>query len=138
MKAGENLGVGCDRGAAQRGDRHEPQEHDRPENDADARGALELDGEQRDEQPERDRDDGACERRRGHAEAFDSGEHADRRRDHAVADQEARAQHQRPKKHAGAAVLTIMQEAIEREHAALAVVLRLQHEEGVFDRDDEG
>ena len=31
-----------------------------------------------------------------------------------------------------------MQEAIEREHAALAVVLRLQHEEGVFDRDDKG
>ena len=41
----EDLGVGCDRGAAQRGDRHEPQEHDRPEYDADARGALELDGE---------------------------------------------------------------------------------------------
>ena len=31
-----------------------------------------------------------------------------------------------------------MQQAVERKYAALAVVLRLQHEEGVFDRDDEG
>ena len=74
----------------------------------------------------------------GDGEALDGGEHADCGRDHAVADQEPRAKHQRPKQHADTAVLAIMQQAVEREYAALAVVLRLQHEEGVFDRDDEG
>ncbi len=71
-------------------------------------------------------------------EPLDGREHADRRRDHAVADQEARASDQRPEEHARAAIRPVVQEAVEREHAALAVVLRAQDEEGVLDRDDEG
>ena len=31
----------------------------------------------------------------------------------------------------------ILQQAVEREHAALAVVLGAQHQQRVFDRDDE-
>ena len=97
-----------------------------------------MNGEERDEQPKSDRDNCAREARRGDSEALDGGEHADCGRDHAVADQEPRAKHQRPKQHADTAVLAIMQQAVERKYAALAVVLRPQHEEGVFDRDDEG
>ena len=37
-----------------------------------------------------------------------------------------------------AAIRAVVQEAVEREHAALAVVLRAQHEERIFDRDDDG
>ena len=89
------------------------------------------------EEPERDRHDRAGEARDRDAETFDRREHADRRRDHAVADQEARAGDQRPEQHAHPAVGPVVQEAVEREHAALAVVLRPEDEEGVFDRDDD-
>ena len=37
----------------------------------------------------------------------------------------------------GAALLAVVQEPVEREHAALAVVLRAQHQDRVFDRDDQ-
>ena len=138
IEGGEDLRMGQDRGAAERGDGEEPDEHDRPEHRADAGGALELDGEQRDEQPERDRNDRAGKCRRGDREALDGGEHADRRRDHAVADEQARAGHQGPEQHAGAAVRAVVQQAVEGEHAALAVVLRLEHEQRILDRDNGG
>ena len=138
IEGGKNLRIGRDRSAAEGGDGDEPDEHDRPEHRADAGGALELDGEQGDEEAERDRNDRAGKARRGDGEAFHSGEHADRRRDHAVADQEAGARHQGPQEHARAAVRPVVQEAVEREYAALAVVLRPQHQERVFDRDDQG
>ncbi len=57
------------------------------------------------------------------AEALDRRKHADRRRDHAVADEKPGARHQRPEQHAHAAVSAVVQEAVEREHSALAVVL---------------
>ncbi len=137
VEGGENFGIRRDRGRAECGDAREPDENDRPEHGADAGGAFELDGEERDEEPERDRDRRAGEARHGDPEALDRREHADRRRDHAVADQEARARHQRPEQHPRAAVGAVVQKAVEREHAALAVVLRAQDQDGVFDRDDE-
>ncbi len=82
--------------------------------------------------------DGGRQAGRRDVEPLDRRQHADRRRDHAVADEQARAGHQRPEQHAGAAVLAVMQEAVEGEDAALAVVLRAQHKERIFDRDDQG
>ena len=72
------------------------------------------------------------------SKSFHGREHADRRRDHSVAEQQSRAQHQRPQQKRRAALVVFMQQAVEREDAALAVVLRAQHEERVFDGDDEG
>ena len=135
VEGGENFGVRRDRGRAERRDRREPEEDDRSEDEADAGSAFELDGEERDEKPERDRDRRAGEARNGDAEAFDRRKHADRRRDHAVADEKARARHQRPEQHAHATVGAVVQEAVEREHAALAVVLGAQDKERVLDRD---
>ena len=63
-------------------------------------------------------------------------ENADRRGDHAVADQEPCAGDQRPKEHAGATIRPVMQQPVERKDAPLAVVLRAQNEKGILDRDD--
>ena len=138
IEGGEDLGFGVDLGGPEDGDGEEPDEHDRPEQRADAGGALELDGEERNKEAEGDRNDRAGKARHGDAQALHRGEHADRRRDHPVADQEPGACHKSPRQHAGARIRGVVQEAVEREHAALAVVLRPQHQEGVFDRDDEG
>ena len=108
------------------------------EYDADSRRALELDGEQRGQKPDGDRDDDLRQGRSRDLQTFDGGDDADRRRDHAVAEQQSRSQHQRPQQQPHAALLVFMQQAVEREQAALAVVLRAQDENGVFDRDDDG
>ena len=59
IEGGENLGARHDLARSERGDGDEPDEHDRPKHLSDPGGAFELDGEQGDEEPERDRDDGA-------------------------------------------------------------------------------
>ena len=133
----QDLRLARDLRDAEAGDDDEPHDQHRPEESADVRGALELDGEQTGQQPQRDRDDEGSEGRRGDVEPLDRREHADRRRDHAVAEQQAGAQHQRPQQHLGAPVLVLMQQAVEREHAAFAVVLGAQHQKRVFDRDDQ-
>ena len=137
VEGGENLGVGRDCGRAEGRDRGEPDEDDRSEHEADARGAFELDGEERDEEPERDRDRRAGEAWDRYAEPLDRRKHADRRRDHAVADEKPGAGDQRPEQRPHTAVGALVQQAIEREHTALAVVLRAQNQDGVFDRDDQ-
>ena len=57
IERGEDFGVPRDLPAAERGDDDEPDDEYRSEHDADARRALELDGEQRRQQRDRDRDD---------------------------------------------------------------------------------
>ena len=76
--------------------------------------------------------------RGGHRQTFDRRQHADGRGDHAVAEQQPGAQHQRPQQSPGPAPLAVVQQAVKREHAALAVILGAQHEDGVFDGDDQG
>ena len=115
--------------APERGDGREPDQEDRPEHHADARGALELDREQSGQQHGGDRDDIGREGRRRDFEPLDRRQHADRRRDHAVAEQQTGAEHQRPQHQPGAVVLVFVQQAVEREHAAFAVVFGAQHQE---------
>ena len=92
----QDLRLADDLRQAEDGDDDEPDDQDRPEDDADARGALELDGEQPGQQRDRDRYDIGGEGGRGDVEPLDRRQHADRRRDHAVAEQQAGPQHQPP------------------------------------------
>ena len=59
------------------------------------------------QQPDGDRYDVGGESRRRDLQALDRRQHADRRRDHAVAEQQAGAQHQPPQQHARAALLML-------------------------------
>ena len=70
-------------------------------------------------------------------QAFDRRQHADRRRDDAVAEQQPRPEHQRPQQERRAAPFVLMQEAVKREHAAFAVVLRAQNKDRVFKGDND-
>ncbi len=74
--------------------------------------------------------------RRRHLQAFDRRQHADRRRDHAVAEQQPGAEHQRPQHEPRDAVGAVVQQPVKRKDAALALVLRAQNQQRVFDRDD--
>jgi hypothetical protein len=68
---------------------------------------------------------------------FHSREHADSGRDDAVAEQQSSPQHQEPQQQRRAALVGFSEKAVEREDAALAVVLRAQDEDGVFDGHDQ-
>ena len=70
---------------AERADGREPQQHDRPEGGADARGPERLDREQRQQDDDGGRHHVVVHRRRGDIEAFERRQHGDRRRDRAVA-----------------------------------------------------
>ena len=109
-----------------------------PKTIADSRRALELDREQRGQKSDGDRHDDLRQGRSRDLQAFHGRDNADRGGDHAVAEQQSRSQHQRPQQQSHAALLVFMQQAVEREQAALAVVLRTQDENGVFDGDDDG
>jgi hypothetical protein len=77
--------------------------------------------------------------RRGRdAEPLDGREHADGRCDHAVAEQQPRTEHQRPQYERDAAAPLGVQQPVEREHAAFAVILGTQNEYRVLDGDDDG
>jgi hypothetical protein len=124
---------------AERGKRQKPNDHDRPEQRADASRAVPLDREQADQDDDRDRHDELVELRRGDLETFDGREHADGRGDHAVAVDQGRAEHaeqsdrgsssRRLERRAG--------ERHERQGAAFALVVRAQDVEQVLDRDDQ-
>ena len=73
-------------------ERREPDQHDRPEDRADAGRPAALEEEQDDQDDDRDRDDVRLEERRRDFEPFDGAEHRDRRRDHAVAVEQRRAE----------------------------------------------
>ena len=137
VEGGQDLRLPDDLREPQPADNDEPDQQDRPEHAADAGGALELHREQRRQQNHGDRNDEARQRRRRHAQSLDSRQHTDRRCDEAIAEQQSGAEHQRHQqgKHAPPAVF--VQQAIEGEHAALTVILRAQHQQRVFYRDDD-
>ena len=125
---------------AERGDGHEPDQHDRAKDFSDARRARATAGRTRPASSRRVRNRMARwpRMRRGDMEPLDRRKNADRRGDHAVAQQQAGAKHQRqqhqPRRPAGA----VVQQAVKREYATLALVLRAQHQSRIFDRHDEG
>ena len=98
---------------------------------------LELDGEQRSQKPDRNRNDRVAQGRRRDLQPFHSREHADSGRDDAVVEQQSSPLHQEPQQQRRAALVGFSEKAVEREDAALAVVLRAQDEDGVFDGHDQ-
>ena len=123
----------------ERRDDHEPRHHDRPEQPADPVGAVALDREHADEDQHGDRDDVAVEERRRHLEALDRAQHRDRRRDHAVAVEQGRAedaeQHERSRSRP--TVGARRKERGQCQDATLALVVGAHHDRDVLDRDDQ-
>jgi hypothetical protein len=85
---------------SQHGQRHKPDRHHQSEELADAARSTALDREQRHEDAARERQHERRESRTGDGEPLDGAEHRDRRRDHAVAVQQRRAD-DRQERHAG-------------------------------------
>ena len=137
IEGGQDARLVDDLERAQGGDHDEPDQQDRPEDTADPRRALVLNGEQPGEQQHGQRYDRTRQSRRGGVQTLHRSQHADRRGDEAVAEQQPCAEHQEWQEIPSAAFAEPMQQAIECKHAAFAVILRPQHQNGVFDRHDQ-
>ena len=133
----QDLGVVRDLMEAKAGQHDEPDDQNRTKYPADAGRALELHGKERGEQDCRQRDHGTGEPRCCDAKSLDGGEHADRRRDHTVAKQQPRPEHQRPEEYHHPTSLVAMKQAVERKYAPFAVIFSAQHENGVLNGDDD-
>ena len=138
IEGGEDFGVLFDVPSAENGDDDEPNEQDRTKHDPNSRCTFELNGKQSSQKRDRDGNDGMAERRRRDLQSFDGRQHADRRRNHRVAEQQSSAEHQRPQQKRRAPFFVLGQKAVEGEEPALAIVLRAQNEDGVFDGDNDG
>ena len=121
---------------AERADRDKPDQHDRPEGGADARGAERLHGEQQEEDDDGGRHHVMGQRRRRDLKPFERREHGNRRRDGAVAVDQRRAEKARqddgrtvPPLHA--------EERHQGQNAALAVIVDAHGDDDVFDRGDQ-
>ena len=122
------------------GKHDKPDAHHRPEQRADATGALSLDREQPDEDGDRVGTTYGCNPGRHHFEALDGRQHGDRRRDHAVAVEHRRAKDaeaDQPPAPPGLPLQAARNERGQREHAALAVIVGAQHQRHVLDRHDD-
>ena len=121
---------------AERADGHEPQQHDRPERGADARGAERLHREQHQQNDHGGRHHVVLHRRRSDIEPFERRQHGNRRRDRAVAiDQRGAEQAE----HDDQRTLPLLdaQERHQGEDAALAFVIDGHGDGDVFDRGDQ-
>ena len=123
---------------AEASDDDKPDDEDRTEHNADTRRALELNGEQCGQKPNGDRDDDIAQSRRRNLQSLDGGDDADRRRYHPVAEKQSRSEHERPQERRRAALFVFVQQTIEREQAAFAVILRAQDQDRVLDGDNDG
>lgn len=81
----QHAGMADDTEQPERPDRHEPERHDRAEQTADARGALGLQAEQRDENEDRQRQHVGRECRQRRLDPLERAQHRYRRGDGAVA-----------------------------------------------------
>ena len=118
----------------------EPEQHHRAEGLADAAGAGVLDGEEHgdDEQGDEHHLGLARAEKAAHgidaAQALDRGGHGDGRREHAVGQQRGAAQHGGQDQPFAA----VLHQRVERENAALAVVVGLHGNQHVFDGGQQG
>ena len=118
-----------------------------PNNTADSMGAKPLDSKQADQDDDRDRHDVGRQHRRRDFKALDGAEHRDRRRDHAVAVEQRRAEDAqqdqgRPARRETRTRLrrrgaTAGDQCRQREDAAFALVVGPQHERDILQRHDE-
>ena len=125
---------------AERGDRQEPAQHDRPEDAADEGRALLLDGEQADQDDDGERHHGGRQGRRVDLQALEGAQHGDRRRDGAVAVEQRgadQADDQQPGAPGAGLGVAGRQQRQQGDDAAFAVVVGAQDEQRVLDRDDQ-
>ena len=121
---------------AERGDRSEPEEHDRTEGAADPGGPERLDGEQDEQDERRRRQHDRLQARGDLLDAFEGRQHRDRRRDRAVAVDERGAEQadgddDRPP------LLLDAEQGHQGDDAALPVVVDPHGEVDVLDGGDE-
>jgi len=115
----------------------EPQHRDRPEQSADAGGALLLNDEKQYDDGNGDRNDERLETRRCNLQTLDRRKYRNRRCDHAVAVEHRRTE--QPERHeepacARAALCGAQYQREQGHHAALAAVVRPHHEHDVLER----
>ena len=140
VDGGQHMRVVDDVGQAQRGEHHEPQQHDRPEGLADAAGAEALHGEQASDDDQRQRQDGVVQLGLVDVDALDGAQHRHGRRDDGVAEEDGGAE--QPDQHQRAAQRRLVVHGVggQRQHgdqAAFAVVVGAQDQQHVLDRDDD-
>ena len=124
----------------QYGEHEKPHHHDRAEQPADFRGATALHREEADQDDERQRKNERLERVRLDAQTFNGAEHRNRRRQHAVAEEEREAHDCGDADHVLDGALQLgrsMRERGQRKHAAFAFVVGAHDKHDVFDRDDQ-
>ncbi|MNF96004.1 hypothetical protein D3C84_787800 [compost metagenome] len=117
----------------------EPGDHDRPEQNADARRAVTLDQKQRDQHHQRQRHDPMVDTFERQPQAFNRRQYGDRRGDHAVAIEQCRAdQSADHQQHAqfGMPRRRPPGQCGQGHDPAFALVVGAQHEHHVLDRDD--
>ena len=131
----QDLGIAGDERYAGDGDGDEPHRGDRTEERRDLGGAARLHGEQRDQDHDGQRHDVVIEGGGDELEAFDRGQHRQRRRDDGVAVEQRRADDAAEHDRAGALAERALRQRHERERAALPLVVRPQQDEHVFERD---
>src|SRR5262249_38548512 len=135
----DDAGLADDAGDAERGQRREPDAHDRAEQVADPLGAVNLDHEQNDQDGDRGGHDEGLQLRRHHFETLDGAQHGDRRRDQAVPVEQGDAD-DRQADDEGLAPLAAGQpqgESREGEDAAFAAVVGAHDQQDVFDGHDD-
>jgi hypothetical protein len=119
----------------------EPHQHDGAEDAPDDPRPVALHGEQPDQDRRGDRDDQMVHRRPDDLEALDRGQHRDRRRDDAVAEEQRRTDDPQPgEQEDGAgrqAAVRPQQQRDQRHDPALAVVVGAHDQRDVLDRDDD-
>ena len=122
-------------------DHGEPDGHHGPEQPRDGAGAEALPDEQGDDDRDRDRHDQVTDRRSGGLDTLDGRENRDRRRDHAVAEEERRAEDPEGRQcelRSAATVDTAPPDERDQRHdPAVAVVVGTHHEQDIGDRDDD-
>ena len=117
-------------------DANEPDEHQRTERAADRGGAEALHHKQQHQHDGGDRHCVGGEIAARDFEALHRAEHRDRRRDHAVAIEQRRADQPADDEIAIASAPARARQRHQRQNAALAVIVGAHHHETVFDRND--
>ena len=118
-----------------RRDRDEPDHHDRGEEARHPRGAAALGGEQRDQDHDGERHDVVVEGGRDQLQSFHRREHGNRRRDDGVSQKHGSADDAEQEHERGAPPERARRQRGERQRAALAVIVRPQQQDDVFQGD---
>ncbi len=119
----------------------EPDHHHGPEQPADHAGAAPLHQEEAEQHHDGERNDVGIEERRGDLQSLDRAQHRDRRRDHAVAIEERRADQaggQDEPVSAAAPAGAAERERGQRENAALAPVVGAHDDDDVLQHHHDG